>query len=223
MQLVVGNKRYSSWSLRPWLALRVFEIPFEERVLPLGTPEFAAGIGELSGSRRVPVLIDGDVRVWESLAILETLAERFPERAIWPADPAARALARAISSEMHAGFSALRSACPMNLQLEAPFQGWGGPATADDVRRIVALWADARECFGIPSGAGPFLFGAFTAADAMFAPVTTRLTSYGWPIDARTRAYCDAVQALPAFREWKAAAEAEPWVLPGNEVQAAKA
>jgi len=218
MQLVLGNKRYSSWSLRPWLVVRCFEIPCDETVIPLGTPEFATRIGELSGSRRVPVLIDGDVHVWESLAIIETLAEWFPDRAIWPVERAARAHARTIASEMHAGFAALRSACPMNLELEVPFQDWGGEAAAKDVRRIVALWADARARFGIPSGAGPFLFGAFTAADAMYAPVTTRLTSYGWPIDAETRAYCDAIQALPAFREWKAAGRAERWVMAGNEV-----
>lgn len=220
MQLVLGNKRYSSWSLRPWLVMRCFEIPFEETVIPLDTPEFATRIGELSGSRRVPVLIDGDVHVWDSLAIIDTLADWFPERAIWPSERAARAHARAIAAEMHSGFAALRSACPMNLELEAPFQGWGGEAAAKDVQRIVALWAEARARFGIPSGAGPFLLGAFTAADAMYAPVTTRLTSYGWPIDAQTRAYCDAVQGLPAFREWKAAAAAEPWLLRASEVVA---
>lgn len=222
MQLVLGNKRYSSWSLRPWLVMRCFDIPFEETVIPLDTPEFAARIGELSPSRRVPVLIDGDVHVWDSLAIVEYVAERFPERAIWPAERAARALARSIACEMHSGFAALRTACPMNLRLAAPFQGWGGEAAAKDVQRIVALWADARARFGAPSGAGPFLFGAFTAADAMYAPVTTRLTSYGWPIDAATRAYCDAVQGLPAFREWKAAGDAEPWVLAASEVAVAK-
>ena len=111
----------------------------------------------------------------------------------------------------------------MNLGLSASFQGWGGEAAAKDVQRIVALWADARARFGIPSGAGPFLFGAFTAADAMYAPVTTRLTCYGWPIDAATRAYCDAVQALPAFREWKAAGDAEPWVIAATEAVGAKA
>lgn len=218
MQLVIGNKRYSSWSLRAWLAMRVFEIPFEETLIPLDTPEFAARIGALSPSHRVPVLIDGDVHVWESLAILEYLADRFPGRAVWPADPAARALARSICSEMHAGFAALRSACPMNLRLALPFRGWGGEAAAKDVQRIVALWADARARFGIPAGAGPFLFGAFTAADAMYAPVTTRLTGYGWPLDAATQAYCEAVQGLPAFREWKAAADLEPWVVPADEV-----
>lgn len=218
MQLVLGNKRYSSWSLRPWLVMRCFDIPFEETVIPLDTPEFTARVGELSPSRRVPVLIDGDVHVWESLAIIETLAEWFPERAIWPTERAARAHARAISTEMHAGFAALRSACPMNLRLAAPFQAWGGEAAAKDVQRIVAVWAEARARFGIPAGAGPFLFGAFTAADAMYAPVTTRLTSYGWPVDVQTRAYCDAVQDLPAFREWKAAAAEEPWVLRASEV-----
>lgn len=223
MQLVIGNKRYSSWSLRPWLVMRCFEIPFEETVIPLDTPEFAARIGELSGSRRVPVLIDGDLHVWDSLAIIETLADWFPERAIWPAERAARAHARVIASEMHSGFAALRTACPMNVLLEAPFQGWGGEATAKDVRRIVELWADARARFGAPSGAGPFLFGAFTAADAMYAPVTTRLTSYGWPLDEGARAYCEAVQDLPAFREWKAAAAAEPWVLPATEAVAKRA
>lgn len=222
MQLVIGNKRYSSWSLRPWLLMRCFEVPFHEVLIPLYTSEFAVRIGELSPSGRVPVLLDGDVRVWDSLAIAEYLAERFPDRAIWPAERAARAVARSIASEMHSGFVALRSACPMNLRVAAPFQGWGGEAAAGDVRRIVELWADARARFGAPSGAGPFLFGAFTAADAMYAPVTARLLGYGWPIDASTRAYCEAVQALPAFREWQAAADAEPWVIAANEVAVAR-
>jgi glutathione S-transferase len=218
MQLVIGNKRYSSWSMRPWLVLRAFEIPFDEILIPLDTPEFATRIGALSPSRKVPVLIDGDIHVWETLAILEHLAERFPERAIWPVEWAARAHARAIASEMHAGFSALRSACPMNLRRTFAFQAWGGEAAANDVRRIVALWHDARARFGAPSGAGPFLFGTFTAADAMFAPVTARLTGYGWPIDPQTRAYCDTVQALPAFQAWKAAADEEPWIVGADEV-----
>ncbi len=222
-RLYVGNRNYSSWSLRPWLALTWGGLDFETVDVDLDQPGYGQGqIAEVlavSPTGRVPALHVGELVVWDSLAIAEWAAEQAPS--LWPRDPAARAVARAVTCEMHAGFAALRSACPMNLGLEAPFQAWGGEAAASDVRRIVALWAEARARFGIPSGAGPFLFGAFTAADAMYAPVTTRLTSYGWPIDAQTRAYCDAVQGLPAFREWKAAAAEEPWVLRASEVVAA--
>lgn len=210
LHLVIGNKRYSSWSLRPWLAATAAGIPFTETVIPLDEPGTRAAILAHSPSGRVPCLVDGDVTVWESLAIIEYLAERFPDRTVWPADAAARALARAVSCEMHAGFAALRTACPMDLGLVPAPGPRNGEATAD-VARIVALWRDCRDRFG---AGGPFLFGGFSAADAMYAPVVTRLVHYGFALDDDTRAYVDAVLALPAMRRWTAEAAAEPWVLP---------
>ena len=212
LTLIIGNKRYSSWSLRPWLAAAQVDIPFAETVIPLDQPGTRAAILEHSPSGRVPCLIDGDVTVWESLAIIEYLAERFPDRGLWPDDAGLRAVARAASCEMHAGFADLRNACPMDLGLE-PKPGPRNHLAEADVARIVALWRDCRRRFG--SG-GPFLFGAFCAADAMYAPVVTRLVHYGFSVEADTRAYMDAVLALPAMRRWIAEAAAEPWVLPDH-------
>ncbi|TBW34049.1 glutathione S-transferase family protein [Siculibacillus lacustris] len=213
--LVIANKRYSSWSLRPWLVATHFGIAFDEVGVLLDKPDTKATILRWSPSGRVPCLIDGDVRVWETLAIIEWLAERHPEHAVWPRDPAARAHARAISSEMHAGFTGLRSACPMNLGRRFSWAPRGGAAAAVDVARIVELWRDARARFG---AAGPFLYGAFSAADAMYAPVVTRLDTYAWPLDPDIRAYVDAVLTLPAFLAWKAAADLETEVVPSDEV-----
>ena len=215
MKLVIGNKRYSSWSLRPWLLMTHFGIPFDEIRVPLDTPEFKPTVTKYSPSGKVPCLVDGDVHVHETLAIVEYLAELFPEKPIWPRDRAARALARALSNEMHAGFQGLRAACPMNLRRHFPFKD-RGPAATMDVARIVAAWRDARARFG---AGGPFLFGDFSAADAMFAPVATRLDTYSWPVAADTRAYMDAVMALPAFRAWKADADAETAILAADEVE----
>lgn len=216
LKLVIGNKRYSSWSLRPWLLLTHFAIPFDEITILLDTPEFKPEVLKYAGSGKVPCLVDGDVAVFETLAIIEYLAESFPDRAVWPADRAARALARSIANEMHAGFAGLRAACPMNLRRHFPWKD-RGPAAAADVARIVAAWRDARARFG---AGGPFLFGAFSAADAMFAPVVTRLDTYAWPVAADTRAYMDAILALPAYRAWKAAADAETEILAADEVEA---
>lgn len=219
LQLVLGNKRYSSWSLRPWLVATHFGIPFEEIPVALEAPDRRERILRWSPSGRVPCLIDGDLHVWETLAIVETLAERFPEKPIWPRDPAARAVARAISNEMHAGFGALRSACPMNLRRTFPWRDWGGDAASADVARIVALWRDARARFG---AAGPFLFGAFSAADAMYAPVCFRLAGYSWPLDADARAYVDAVLTLPAVLAWREAAARETAIIADDEVDCAE-
>lgn len=216
LRLVIGNKRYSSWSLRPWLAMTHFAIPFEETKILLDLPGTKAEILRFSPSGRVPCLIDGDIVVWETLAILEYLAESFPDRAIWPRDRAARAHARAVSNEMHAGFQALRGACPMNLRRDFPWRGWGGEAAAADVARIEALWRGTRARFG---ATGPFLFGEFSAADAMFAPVVARLAGYSWPLAADTRAYVDAVLALPAFLAWKAGADQETEIVAADEVE----
>jgi len=214
LKLIVGNKNYSSWSLRPWIAMKAAGIPFEEQVISLDAPDFKAVVGAVSGPGKVPVLVDGDVSVWESLAIIEYLAEKFPAAGLWPAAPAARALARAVANEMHAGFQPLRKLMPMN-QARAVIKRALTPEAAANVRRIEALWADCRARFG---KGGPFLFGKFGAADAMYAPVVARFHTYAVEVSAPSRAYMDAVMALPAWREWHAAALQETWVLPEDEV-----
>ncbi len=214
LHLVIGNKNYSSWSLRPWIALRVANIPFEETVIPLYEPESPEQILKFSPAGKVPILIDGDVRVWESLAILEYLAERFPAAGLWPKDAAARAHARAIAHEMHAGFAALRSECSMNMRRPPAKRDLSGDAIAN-VKRIDDIWSGARARFAAD---GPFLFGAFSAADAMYAPVVSRFHTYAIDVGAASRAYMGAVMALPAWREWFGAALKEPWVMRNNEV-----
>ncbi|HSJ96601.1 MAG TPA: glutathione S-transferase family protein [Myxococcota bacterium] len=203
--LVIGNKNYSSWSLRPWLALRMGGVEFEEVRIPLYREDSKAAILRYSPSGKVPIWIEDGVTVWESLAICERAAERAPGAGLWPADPAARAHARAISAEMHAGFSALRNAMPMNLRA-AGARIAVGPEVRADVERIVAIWEDCRARFG---AGGPFLFGAFTNADAMYAPVVTRFHSYGVSLPLAAQVYADAVRALPAMQEWAAAGVAE--------------
>lgn len=216
--LVIANRLYSSWSLRPWLLLRQLGIAFDEILVPLGEPGTRARIQEHSPAGKVPVLIDGGITVWESLAIAEYAAERWSEAGVWPQDRAARALARAISSEMHAGFGALRSACPMNLGKRFAARD-RGEAVAADVHRITALWRDARARFGQAANTtGPFLFGAFCAADAMYAPVVTRLDTYGFAVEPDTRAYMDAILSLPALAAWREAALREPWTFGEDEV-----
>ena len=212
--LVIANKLYSSWSLRPWLLLRQAGIAFDERLIRLGEPDTGARIRAFSGGGKVPVLIDGDATVWESLAIMEYAAERWPDAGIWPRDPAARAFARSIAAEMHAGFQGLRAACPMNLGKRFGPRD-RGPGVAADVVRIEAIWREARDRFG---AGGPFLFGGFDAADAMYAPVVTRLDTYAIAVGRETRAYMDAVLGLPAFAEWREAALAEPWIVEADEV-----
>ncbi len=207
--LFIGNKAYSSWSMRPWLVMRHFGLPFEEVVIPLDQPTTQTDILRHSPNGRVPALATDGLAVWESLAIIEHLADRHPEHAIWPADPAARAIARAVSSEMHAGFAALRRACPMNIRRPVRAIDPGAEARAD-VDRIEALWAAARHDHG---AGGPFLFGAFSAADAMFAPVVNRLHTYDLARKPASRPYMEAVMALPAWRDWAEGAAAEPWFL----------
>lgn len=216
MKLVIANKAYSSWSLRPWILMRVLGIPFEEDIVPLDTPEFRTRVSAYKAGGTVPILVDGDVTVWESLAIIAYLGDRFPDKPVWPAQIEARALARTISAEMHAGFRGLRAACPMNLRKRYAARD-RGETVAKDVGRVAHLWRVARDRFGAPAG-GPFLFGAFTAADAMFAPVVTRFQTYSIPVDAPTRAYMDAVMDLPAFVEWQEAGMREPWVVAHDEV-----
>jgi glutathione S-transferase len=214
LELVIGNKNYSSWSLRPWIAMKAAGIRFDETVIPLDAPDFKQRVGKLTPAGKVPVLIDGGLPIWESLAILEYLAEKFPEAELWPADTVARAHARALSAEMHAGFAPLRRHCPMNIrrlpkprQLTAEVEG--------DVKRIDTMWADCRARFG---KGGSFLFGGFGAADAMYAPIVSRLHTYGMDVSSAARSYMDAVMALPGWAEWTAAARREPWVMQRCEV-----
>jgi glutathione S-transferase len=214
LRLIIGNKNYSSWSFRPWLAMKVAGIAFEETLISLEASDFKSRVTALGGAGRVPTLIDGDTCVWESLAILEYLAEKFPAAALWPRDPSARAHARAIASEMHAGFGALRRQLPMNIRRPVIPRALDTDA-AGDVARIDAIWSESRSRFG---ASGPFLYGAFGAADAMYAPVVWRFRTYAVEVSATAQAYMRALMALPAWIEWREAARHEPWVLPHDEV-----
>jgi len=205
LTLIIGNKAVSSWSLRPWLALKQTGLPFREVQVLLRRPETKAEILKHSPSGKIPCLIDGSISVWDSLAILEYLNELKPEARLWPKDRAARAIARAVSAEMHSGFAALRQHLPMDLKREPAPGTWPADAAAD-IERVQAIWAECRTRFGV---GGPFLFGHFTAADAIYAPVVTRFHRYGVRLDPILLAYRDAVLALPAMREWTASAQKE--------------
>ncbi len=211
LKLVIGNKNYSSWSMRPWLALRANKIPFEEIFIPLYTDNAADKdrILSFSHSGKVPALIDGDITIWDSLAIIEYLAERFPEAGLWPEDRARRAHARSISAEMHSGFMALRNECGMNLHRPGGAVELSADARAN-VARIQEIWIECLERHGT---LGPFLFGAFGAADAMFAPVVHRFRTYAIPVAPRAAAYMETMMALPAFAEWTRAGLAEALVI----------
>jgi glutathione S-transferase len=214
LHLVIGNKNYSSWSLRPWIALKEKDVEFTETVILLDTPETAAQIAAESPSGRIPVLKHGGLVVWDSLAILEYAAELFPDRGFWPEGPKARAMARCVANEMHSGFMVLRNACPMNLRRPRKPM----PMTKDlaaNVARIETLWRDCRRAYG---GGGPFLFGSFTNADAMFAPVVTRFDTYMLPVSRETRDYMEAVMDMASFKVWKEAALQETWIVPSDEV-----
>jgi glutathione S-transferase len=213
--LVLGNKNYSSWSLRGFLAAHLAGIEFEERLVRLSEPGTRAALLGHSPAAKVPILKHGPRVVWDSLAIIEYLAEQCPQAGLWPADPDARALARSIAAEMHAGFAALRRHMPMNLRKSLPGKGQG-PGVADDIARIGQIWHDCRSRFG--SG-GPFLVGMPGAADAMYAPVATRFRTYAVALDPVAQAYADAVLAWPPFLEWQAAALEEPWILAEDEVE----
>ena len=214
LTLVLGNKNYSSWSLRAWLALEATGAVFDEIVIPLWLDGAKEQILAHSPSGKVPALRHGDLVVWESLAICEHLAEAFPDAELWPADPAARAAARSASHEMHAGFMALRRAMPMNCRASKPGRGMADGVAAD-IERVGAIWRDCRERFG---AGGALLFGGFTIADAMFAPVASRFRTYGVALDPVSTAYVQAVHALPAMRSWIAAAEAEPHTVDQFEI-----
>lgn len=212
LRLVIGNKNYSSWSLRPWLLLRHFGVPFEEVRLPLDTPEFHRRIHEFSPTGRVPVLHDGARVVWDSLAICEYVNEAFLDGGAWPADLGQRALARCAAAEMHSGYAALRAQLPMNCRRTPDAYRWKPDAEAD-IRRVLQLWRELRG-----QGDGPFLMGGFGIVDAMFAPVAIRFRGYGVALDDNARDYADALFALPAMREWQAAAEAESERLAYDEL-----
>jgi glutathione S-transferase len=214
LHLIMANKNYSSWSLRPWLAMTVGGLFFRETVLDLNDPNFGQNIRQHSRSGKVPVLRHGDITIWESLAILEYVAETFPETNLWPKSAKARAVARAVSSEMHAGFASLRNTCPMNLRRPKKAVPMN-EAAQNDVAAIQALWRACRKEFG---QGGPFLFGTFSAADAMYAPVVTRFDTYDVAVDDDTREYMNAVSSLPAFETWRKAALEEPWRVPADEV-----
>ena len=217
MQLVIANKNYSSWSMRPWVLLREAGIAFEEVQLKFGDSGPAKGIEHYSPTGKVPVLvIDGDV-VWDSLAICETVAERHPEKQLWPADLRARRVARSICAEMHSGFPALRTAMPMNIRNRYPGKGLT-PESRRDIERIVQLWTACRSQH---AAGGPLLFGRFTIADAYYAPVVTRFQTYAVSLPPAAQAYCDAVLSLRAVREWMEAARRETEFVADDEPYAA--
>ena len=222
LRLVIGNKAYSSWSLRPWIYLKHLGIPFEEVRVPLYQGDYKAAITRYNPAGKVPVLVDGGTTVWDSLAILEYLAERHPAQGVggWPSEAKARAMARSVSAEMHSGFGAMRENLCMNVRKTYPWRPAGSAnawpeAVLADVARIQALWEDCRASAGSSAGnSGPFLFGAFCPADAMYAPVAWRFAGYSVPLTSIARAYVDTLLALPAMREWQAGAMAESEVLP---------
>jgi glutathione S-transferase len=216
LTLVIGNKNYSSWSMRPWLALKACGIGFDEVSIPLYTGEAdKQRILKFSRSGKVPVLVDGDVTVWDSLAIIEYAAERFPDAHLWPADRASRAHARSVSAEMHSGFAALRNECGMNLHRAIGPKSLSADARAD-IARIQESWAECRQRYG---KLGPYLFGAFGAADAMYAPVVHRFRTYAIEVSPDVQRYMDTMLALPAMQEWTRAALAETLVIEKFEIE----
>ena len=228
LSITLGNKNYSSWSLRAWLVLQQTGADFDEQVIPLRRPDSKARIRAVSPSGRVPLLRVRAGRrrwaIWDSLAIAEYLAERFPEAGLWPEEPGARATARAVAAEMHAGFGALRTFMPMDFCRRHDAFGAKVRQASDvaaDIERIVEIWDDCRTRFGRKEG--DFLFGGFGAADAAFAPVASRFATYGVPLSGAAAAYRDAVLAWPPMRAWRRAAKAEPWVIAFPELRSFQA
>jgi len=213
MRLVIGNKNYSSWSLRPWLLLQQLGLPFEEEQISFADPQWRRRLQGTPAPGRVPVLLDAEQVIWDSLAIFEYLAERFPDAGIWPRESAARARARCLCAEMHSSFTALRSAWPFNVTARLPGRGWN-IAVQQDLERILELWARAQRDFG---GEGPFLLGAFSAVDAYYAPVVLRFVTYGVELPEPAHRYCQAVLGLPALRRWIALAAEERDFHPAGE------
>ncbi|MDN4057104.1 glutathione S-transferase family protein [Massilia sp. YIM B02769] len=210
LTLVIGNKNISSWSMRPWVAAVAFNIPFTEVRLLLDQPDTAAKIASYSQAGRVPVLLAGEMTIWDSLAICEYLAEQFPDKHLWPQDVAARAMARSITAEMHSGFAALRNDMSMNIQARLPGRG-RTPGAQADIGRICEIWEECLARFGHHE----YLFGDFSIADAFYAPVVTRFKTYGVPLAPALQAYCDRVLAHPAVARWvrEAMLETEPTPL----------
>ena len=221
MQLVIANKNYSSWSMRPWVLLREAGIPFEEVQLKFNKEDGGLtvdGIEKYSAARKVPVLMVEGEAVWDTLAICETAAELFPQKQLWPVDAAARRVARSICAEMHSGFQGVRSKMPMNIRNRYPGKGMT-PEVRGDIERIVAIWTSCRERFG---KGGAMLFGRFTIPDAYYAPVVTRFQTYGVSLPKAAQDYCDAVLALGAVREWVDGARRETEVVPSDEPYATR-
>lgn len=212
--LIVGNKNYSSWSLRPYMAMKQAGIEFDEKLIRFGDPQFSKAVRRYSKAGLVPILIHKDNVIWDSLAILEYVAETWPTKQLWPKNAEARAFARSMCAEMHSGFRALRSACPMNIR-RPPGSVVMNDAILKDVARIEALWAEAHKRFGTK---GEFLFGKFTNADAMFAPVASRIETYKIPIGKAAKSYVTSILNSAAFTTWKVAALKEPWIEPEDEV-----
>ena len=212
--LVIGNKNYSSWSLRPWLAMKYFGVKFDEILLPLDTPKFARDIRQYSPTGRVPILLHRSRKIWDSLAILEYLAEQVSEAKWWPEDVDARAFARSVSAEMHSGFQSLRQTMPMNCRARLPGSGMTAE-TLKDIYRVTELWRECRQRFG---AGGAMLFGGFTIADAMFAPVVMRFVTYQVKLDPVCENYVQSVLALPAVQEWNEAASVELETIAQEEV-----
>jgi glutathione S-transferase len=218
LQLVIGNKNYSSWSMRPWILLRQAGIPFEEVQLKFDDDTRVVGIEKYSPAGKVPVLLIDGEPVWDSLAICETAAELHPEKHLWPETPGARRVARSICAEMHSGFQGLRGKMPMNIRSRHPGKGMT-PESRKDIDRVVAVWTECRERFG---GAGNFLFGHFSIPDAFYAPVVMRFQTYAVKLPAVAQAYAEAVQALAAVREWVEAARRETEFVPADEPYASR-
>lgn len=217
LTLVIGNKNYSSWSLRPWVLMRHAGITFDEVRLPLFSDVFRRTIPRYSPAGKVPVLLDGDLAIWDSLAICEYVAEKFPDKRLWPRDAATRARARSIAAEMHSGFTALRTHMPMNMRAHLPGHGLRRDVLGD-IARIVQSWTDCRSHFG---GVGPFLFGEFSCADAMYAPVCSRFTTFAVALPDMAQRYVQTMMTLSAMQAWRAAARTESEVLDEDELYAA--
>lgn len=212
--LIIGNKNYSSWSFRGWLAVKQSGIDVLEILIDLGEPDFDKTLRTYSEAAKVPVLIDGDRKIWDSLAIIEYLAEIRPEAGLWPSDISARAKARSIAAEMHSSFGAVRNAMPMNMRKSLP--GWGRePGVQDDIDRISEIW---RDCRLAAADQGDFLFGDWTAADAMYAPVVSRFKTYAVDLDQVSNDYMKAVRNSPLFKMWEEAALKETWIVDMDEI-----
>ena len=214
LKLIIGNRNYSSWSLRAWLAMRQAGLEFREEMVPLDLPDTRQRLLEHSDAGRVPVLYHGDLKVWDTLAIIEYLAETFPDRHWWPENTTDRAMARSVSAEMHSGFAALRGEIPMNIRATNRKVDLS-PAAKADIERVLALW---QSCLDRNIAGGPFLFGEFCAADAMFAPLVSRFHTYGIDLNDRLQSWSDAVWTSEGMVWWRDASDQESWTIPGEEV-----